>query len=462
MVSSLRTFLKNIQEEIITIEKEVDPKTQVGDLCSQSDRPLLFKKVKGYPHWKICDLLVKARKTQAIALGTTPDRLLPELARRLRKGPGETRLVEEGPVKEKILMGEKADLTKIPICMHSPKDGGPYIGSGMCVVKDPDTGIQNVAPHRFHVKSESHGAIGVFSPHSWAILRKYEEKKEPAPMAVVIGHHPCYEIATNFHGPHEDFSEHDLAGALLNETVELVKCEFSNIEVPAHAEIVIEGEIPPGVGEDEGPFGEFFNYYGSDVEKRQVFKVKAITMRSDAIYRHLQATGYTDHQSLCALQAEARLYDQLKNKGILVHDIFIPPWGSLFVTIIKLTPQIEEEVKEVLLMTLFSPVFLPFINKIVIAVDEDIDIYDARDIFYSIATRVNPATDVTIISGVLGFPTDCSIPKIPGGVGFLLRSGGKLGINATKPSLFRAEERAKLERIDPKGWGKVFLKDFIK
>ena len=101
MPSSLRTYLKDIKKETIRIKKEVDPKTQLGDLVSQSDRPLLFENLTGFPGWKICDLLIKTRTTQAIALKTTPDQIVPELSKRIVKGPGKTRTVKSGPVKAK-------------------------------------------------------------------------------------------------------------------------------------------------------------------------------------------------------------------------------------------------------------------------------------------------------------------------------------------------------------------------
>ena len=114
MPSSLRTYLKDIKKETIRIKKEVDPKTQLGDLVSQSDRPLLFENLKGFPGWKICDLLVKNRTTQAIALKTTPDQIVPELSKRIVQGPGKTRKVSSGPVKAKILKAKGWKETVIP------------------------------------------------------------------------------------------------------------------------------------------------------------------------------------------------------------------------------------------------------------------------------------------------------------------------------------------------------------
>jgi 2,5-furandicarboxylate decarboxylase 1 len=457
MPSNLRTYLKEINKEILKIKKQVDPKTQVGDLCSQSEQTIMFEKIKGYGGWKICDLLVKDRRRQAIALKTDPGNVIKDLSEKIKKGPGKTRIVKTGPVKQKILAGKNASFERIPFCVHTPRDGGPYIGSGMCVVRDPDTGMQNVAMHRIHIKSGDCAAVSLFSPHSKAILKKYEERKKPAPMAIVIGHHPCFEIATNYSGPHETWNEHELAASLLDETVSLIKCEGSDILVPVDAEIVIECEIKPGVTTMEGPFGEFHNYYASAPALKPRLDIKTITMRNDAIYRHLNATPYTDHQPLAVLPSEARLFDQLRSKGIQIHDVFSPPWGGLFIMIIQMTAVIEEQVREALMMSLFSPALL--FSKTVIAVDKDIDIYDAKEIMYALGTRVNPEKDIIQIHGTTSIPYDLSLPEIPEAPP--LRRGSKLAIDATKPPLARKKMRDRFERISPKGWGKVSLEDFL-
>ncbi len=457
MPSSLRTYLKEIKKEIVKVKKEVDPKTQLGDLVSQSDRPLLFESIKGFPGWNVCDLLLKTRKTQAIALKTTPDQVVPELSKRIIKGPGKTRMVTSGPVKEKILKGSDANLDKIPFCLHTPGDGGLYIGSGMCVVKDPDTGAQNVAMHRIHIKGPHRAAVSMFSPHSKKILQKYHDRGQAAPMAVVIGHHPCFEIATNYFGPHDTYSEHELAASLLDETVDMVSCETSDIAVPAHAEMIIEGTIQPGDMEDEGPFCEFHGIYSTGVAKKPALAVTAITMREDAIFRHLNATPFTDHQNLVALPCEALLFDQLRRKGINVMDVHIPSWGGLFIVIIKMVPVVEEQVRDALMTALYSPSLL--FSKIVIAVDDDMDCTSAEDILYSLGVRMNPQLDTLHIDRTVALPYDLSCPDLAAAPP--LRVGGKMGIDATKPPLVRKELRSKLERVNPKGWGKVFLKDFL-
>jgi len=454
MTSSLRTYLNDIHDEITVIEKEVDPKTQVGDLVSQCKTTVLFENVRGYPGWKICDLLMRDRKAQARALKTTPDRLLEELAVKYAKGKGRVNLVKTGPVKEKILAGKDVDLGAIPFCIHSPRDAAPYIGSGMCVVKDPETGVQNVAMHRMHIKDHEHTAFHLSSAHNSIIYQKYRKMKKNMPMAVVIGHHPCWEIAACYSGDHEGYSEHEMAGSLLGEPVNLVRCETADLEVPAEAEIVLEGEVPFDVFEDEGPFGEGMLYYSTPA-KRPILKVKTLTMRSDAIFRQLNATPFTDHQRLAALSFEVSIFSRLK-KRFVIHDVNSSPWNPLGV-IIQMTAHTEQQVRDALLGALFMP---PGYLKTAIAVDEDIDIYDAEDIFHAISTRANPSTDVLVIDNTCGFPMDPSTkPAYPD---TLFKVGSKIAVDATKAPLMKPEERKRFDRIRPKGWGNSLLEDFIK
>ena len=125
--------------------------------------------------------------------------------------------------------------------------------------------------------------------------------------------------------------------------------------------------------------------------------------------------------------------------------------------IIKMIPQVAEQVRDALMTALYSP-FLLF-TKIAIAVDEDMETGNAEDILYSIGVRMNPQTDMVSIDRTIGLPYDLSLPDLPGAPP--LKVGSKLGIDATKPPLIKKELRSKMERVNPKGWGKVFLKDFI-
>ncbi|MDP6558547.1 MAG: UbiD family decarboxylase [Candidatus Binatia bacterium] len=459
MASDLRTYLSNLNGELLRIEREVDPLTELGALCSESDRPLLFLKVKGYPGWQICDILAKTRTCQAVALGTTPERVLSELGARLAKGPCPWKVVDDGPVREIIWRGSEAELLSLPIAVHTEGDPGPYIGGGMAVTKDPDTGIQNVAFLRVQCLNGRRAPFSMAPRHNYEHYRKYEARREAMPMAMVIGHHPAYEIAANYSGRY-GVDEFELVGSLLGETVEMVKCVSIDLHVPAHAEIVIEGLVPPHIREDEGPFGEFQGYQSDGARKKEVWEITAITMRRGAIYRHLQSTVFTDHQRLVARPMEAGLFERVRDVGgrVEVHNVNVPPWAGNFMVIIQLTPQFGGQVKDALMAALSSSYIHP---KIAIAVDADVDPFNAQEVFWAVSTRVNPAKDTFIIDGTQGHRLDLSLPvvEVPGKA--FRRMGSKMGIDATKPSLFEPEKREEFARARPVGTGQVRLTDFL-
>jgi 2,5-furandicarboxylate decarboxylase 1 len=417
--------------------------------------------VKDYPGWRITDQLVRTRKYQALALGTDPAQVVPHLAKLLTKENGVCKMVETGPVKEKIFLGEKADIFDIPITKMSDIDAGRFLGSGMNITKDPDTGNRNVACLRMQAKAPRRMGLMMVPRHTWMHFSKYEERGLDMPMAVAIGHHPAYDIATNVSGDY-NMDELEVASRLLGEPVELVKCETIDMEVPAYAEIVIEGYVKAKVREDEGPFGEFTCFFSGE-GKNPVFEVTAITMRHDAIFRSIQATEFTEHQALNVLPIEADIYNRLKvlqGGSLQIHDVFMPIWGSQWMVVIKVTSAYEGQVRDALMTCLTSSALHP---KLVVAVDEDVDIEDPAELWWAVSTRVDPERDIFISGGHRIHPMDISCPQIsPPGEKTWQRVGGKMGIDATKPSLFRKTERERFNRCRPMGWGKVKLEDFVK
>lgn len=461
MGKDLRSYLKMLEEKelLVRVKKQVDPLTRMGTLFSESDKPLLFENVVGYSGWKICGELTTNRDCQAAMLGVTKENIIRELARLIAEGPLEGKNVPDGPVKEKVFLDGEVDLRKIPVLIHSEFDASPYIGGGICVTKDPDTGIQNAAILRMQVKSANKTGVLITPRHTWKHYLKYEERNQPMPMAVVIGHHPLVDLASCYCGPY-GLDEFELAGRLLGEPLEMVRCETIDLQVPAFSEIVLEGHVPPKVREKEGPFAEFQLYYSGGEGMNPVFNIKAITMRRDAIYRHIQATRFTEHQGLGVLPRTAHLYDRIKDvEGFIdIKDINMPLWGCGFLVIIQMIPHYEGQVKTVMMAALSSAYIEP---SIVIVVDEDVDIRDPQDIFWAICTRVNPETDVFTVDHIRCNPLDIVKRLIsPPGTAWQ-RQGGKMGIDATKPSTFRSEERARFKRAYPMGWGKISLKDVL-
>jgi 2,5-furandicarboxylate decarboxylase 1 len=450
MAATLRGYLAELGDRLVNIEEEIDPVHEVGILSSESNHPFLLHKLKGFEGWRLCDRLVSTRELQALALGASVEKLVPYVADRMfNHGPGRTAIVSNGPCKEVKLLGDQADVTKLPIPIHSMGDAGRYIGSGITITKDPDTGMRNEAMVRALVRHPRRVPFWMAARHNWNHFLKYQERRKPMPMAYAIGVHPAYEIFSNFSGPHEGWDELELGAGVLNETLQLVKCETIDLEVPAQAEIIIEGLVHPTEREMEGPFGEFTNYGAGAEGPTPIWQITAITHRREPIFRHVQSTRFTDHQMLVSLPMEASLYRRMRevHGHSTVHEVFIPPWVTMFVVFVQMTPQWDGQARDVLLSALAGTHLHP---KIAIAVDEDVDVHDPREVFWAISTRVNPEKDVIILPHERIHPLDISVPKVSDEV-TVMRVGGKMAIDATKPPRWREKERKRFERVTPQG-----------
>lgn len=455
----LRTFLKALEAHDLlrVVRSPVDPATEMGTLFDQSDRPILFENIRGYEGWRVCGELMTKRGAQALALGCEPKEVVKELVRRYQKGLVPFKVVSDGPCKEVILKGEDVDLGRLPVIQHSEKDGGRTIGAGMNYTRDRETGIGNLACLRMEVQDRNHTGLLLVPRHTYRHFEQYEGAGEDMPMAVAIGHFPLVDVAVNWSIPY-GMDEFELAGALMEAPLPMVRCETLDLVVPAQAEIVIEGKVLAGVRRPEGPFGEFQCCYSGGRGDNPVFEATAITLRHDAIYRHCQATNFVEHQSLCGLPMEAHLYQRLREvEGFSeVHDVLSAPYGACFVIVIQVTPHYEGQVKNLLLAALSSSYLHP---KVVIAVDEDVDIHRPEEVLWAVGTRCNPATDILLIEGTRNHPLDTSLPLISPPGARWQRVGGKIGIDACRPSTFRRKEREDLERTVPQGTGQIFLKD---
>ena len=361
------------------------------------------------------------------------------------------------------MLGKDADLEKIPINQCWAQDGGPYIGAGLNITKDPDSGIRNMAYHRHMVTGkEKMGCQMRTETHQWKIYQKYEARNEAMPVAIVIGHDPSIYFTASWSGG-MDVDELELASTLFKHKygrpLRLVKCETVDLEVPADAEIVIEGVMPPKVREKEGPFGEFQGYFRAAMGLNPIIEVKAITMRKDPIFKTLlnfQREGNLIPQFNMSARCLGRLREA--GGGLDVHTVFVRE--DMFSVVVQMTQKFRGDAKLALMNALGGPYLH---HKIAIAVDQDVEIYNAMDLMWAISTRVDPQHDIFIIPDIRGHTYDQSLTEI-GEVGDRnwQMTGSKMGIDATMPSLINdPEERAKFARTRPVGFGEVFLKDFI-
>jgi UbiD family decarboxylase len=311
--------------------------------------------------------------------------------------------VPTGPVQEVVWEGEEADLTRLPIPRHFAGDAGAYITAGMTAARDPDTGIGNLSYIRLQVKGPRQMGASLHSrQHLWDYLRRAELAGKDLPVAVVIGGHPAVMIAAAAKmGIDQD--EYDLAGALLDEPLEVCRARTVDVDVPVNAEIVIEGHLLGGKYEPEGPFAEYTGYM-TDRSTKNILIVSAITMRKDPIFVDLIPGNSTEHLTLGRASKEAWVFKRMKEALPFFIDFYYPSSGTHYHCYLRIEKSAEGQAKQaaILLMGLD-----PYV-KLAIVVDRDIDPTNEADVMWAMATRTQADRDVDILSKVLCNPLDPS------------------------------------------------------
>ncbi len=462
---SLRGHVQNLEQqgELIRIDKEVDPHTNVSAIgwktYDRFGKSTLYTNLKEFPGWKLCSQIVTDRRKWAIGFGIDEDDVIPTLVERARS-PIEPVLVDrkDAPVKEVIQIGDEADITRLPAMWTSEEDPGPYIAAGMAVIKDPETGKRNMSYHRQQVMAPDRTGFLICPRHALRIYQKHQERNSPMPVAMVIGAHPAILFAAGY-TTQFGADELAIAGGLIEDPIRLVKCETCDIEVPADAEIVIEGEILPEGKTEEGPFGEVTGGYAME-GSTEIFRVKAITHRQDPIFYGMHSGApMGDPQSITGICVEAALHQHLEKVegGLPILDIRCLGVSGLMAVVVKIRPRIEGQAKTALMAALSSPYMHP---KLAIAVDEDIDASDLRQVFWSLTTRVHADRDVTKIPNTRIWSLD-NVSDIVPGMSAMYRVGTKWIIDATKPAVTHPEDRAQFDKAMPLNYESVSIEDFL-
>ncbi|MBI2961033.1 MAG: UbiD family decarboxylase [Betaproteobacteria bacterium] len=446
----MRSWIAELEaaSELIRIDKPVDPLTQMGSLLYQSREKALF--FENLPHgWRSLGQAPANVRHAALAFGATEETLIPLVAKRLGTLIPPV-MVKQAPVQEVILGRGEFDLTHLPVHIAGQLDGGPVIGSGLMVSKDPDTGARNVSFHRLQIKGPEKSGILLYPRHSWKNYLKYQERNQPMPVAIFIGHHPLYYVAAATTAAYGQ-DEFEIAGGLLGAPVRLAKCRTVDLEVPAEAELVLEGHIPPHTREDEGPFSEFQDYYVTGTGKNPIVEYQCMTRRRDAIFKNLQNGSEMEGCVFHKLPMAATIFRRLKDVGggPNLHNVGMLP--GVFGVVIQMTQRAYGEAKNLLLAALSSEYHHP---KVAIAVDADVDIFNHSEILWAIATRVDPQRDIVVIPGTFNHAMDASLPELGApGTPLWQRHGSKVLIDATIPPPADTEARAAFERIRPRNPG---------
>lgn len=408
VMGDLRLFLEQaaLSAELETVT-DADPDLEIGALIELSHRHLyppvlLFERIKGCdPDFRV---LANVR-TARFMVGDLTMEALKALRQRPKKKrePIPPRTVADGPIFENIVEGSAVDVTRFPAPRWHAGDGGRYIGTECLVITaDPDSDWVNVATYRVMVQDEK--TLGVFiepGKHGDIIRRKYWSRGKPCPMIVTVGQAPILGVAASAAAKPGE-SEYALAGGRIGRPIDVVAGRITGLPMPATAELAFEGFMPP-VEEDsrpEGPFGEWPGYYASHQHPEAVLKVSAVYHRRDAIVIGQPPTKPNYPGRQIKLHRVAALWDALEAAGVPeIKGVWkMPGGGSRFIDVISIRQVHSGHAK---MAGLVAAGCGPgaYMTRMIVVVDDDIDITDPAEVMWAMATRWDPKTQTDIIDG---------------------------------------------------------------
>jgi 2,5-furandicarboxylate decarboxylase 1 len=450
MAQSLGSFLDLVKRtrpaDFQIVSRQVDPVYEITALVAKLEkeerrRPvLLFENVKG-TSWPVLTNLHASRSRLAAAINAPPDRMLQTYLKAMER-PVPPRVVATGPVKEVVRRGDDLDLGALPQIVHHERDAGPYVTAAISFAKDPASETWNCAYNRLMVQGRDRTSIHLtLGKHLWEFYKIAEARGEPLPVAFAIGVHPAIALGSLAIGSIDE-DERGIMGALLGEPLELVKCETSDVLVPAHAELVLEGEILPVGRVAEGPFGEFTGYSLGE-RQREIVRYTAITHRRGAMFQDI-TVAHLDHMLLSTIPMEANLYRAVRAMVPSVKAVRVPGPFTCYVSIEQRLPG---QAKNAIMAVFGADLYM----KRVVVVDHDVDVFDDRQVNWALATRTQPDRDITIVTHARGSDLDPST-----------REDGytaKWGVDATaKPTLGAYTPR---HRVPPEVWQRLRLEDYL-
>ena len=443
MTVDLRAFLVLAEERghLLRITRPVDPDTEAAALLNELERHGkvgLVEHVKGRDGRLALNLLGR-RDLLAAALRCEVDEVVDRfLALQDQRVPTQ-RFGGPAPVQEVVRTGSDADLRRLPLIVHAEKDAGEYVSAGLVLARDPETGRRNVSVNRMQLKAADRTGIRMMPPQQLGLIQaKAEARGDRLPIAVAIGNHPLDLVAAATSLPFGD-DELELAGALRGESVALVAAvSQTDLEVPAFAEVVLEGYVEPGVREPEGPFGDFMQFY-VPVMDNHVFRLTAITHRANPILHAIHA-GSSEDVNLLGPSREALILAAARTTGARVCAVRLVP--TILGCAISIEQRSAGEARAVAAAALEAYGWL----KYCIVVDHDVDVNSVDDVWWAVHTRSNPADAIDVVRPGGGFPRD------PFGTHI-----SKAIIDATIP----VGQWQEFERKHPPGEGAVHLADFI-
>lgn len=444
-INNLRTYLEVLDRmgQLTKINQPIKLIHELANIAATLDRQgrgaVIFQHPEG-SDWPIFAGAVTNSTSASLALECPVD----EVPRRMEyaldpKNAIHPKQVEHAVWKQNVITGENIDVRQLPIPTHAVMDGGPFITGGVTVTEDPTTRRGNLSYNRMQVLGPH--TFG-FNVNEWRHVMQFykiqQEKEKPLQVAIAIGLDPAIMIAA---GARYDDDELCIAGAIRGQSVNVAHGVTTDIDIPAEAEIVIEGYLPPHQRHEEGPLAEFHGYYG-ELWNSPIFEVTAICYRDNPIYQTI-IPGWSEHIYLGnVLPREPLLMHFVRHVSKNVTGLHIPPYTNGFSAVIQLQKSNPGEPKNVALAAFAAHVNI----KQVIVVDPDVDIYDPSDVLWAVTSRVEWEKDVFFIPGAQGHEMDPTADKR--GV------HTKIGIDAT----YKPERRPYGNRVS---YPKVDLSEYL-
>ncbi len=387
------------------IDLDYDATAIALELEKRGRSPILwFENVRG-SRFPVVMNLYGRRERFAFALGVPEDRLIETWAG-IDAAPIPPTVVDTGPVLDVVATGDAVDLGTLPIMRHFVEDGGPYLTNAMFVAKDPETGVRNASFHRLQVNGKARFGTSLHSRrHLWNYARKARAMGlDRLPVAVVVGCHPLVTFGSGLWKGPIDADEYATAGGFLGAPLPVVNGVTVPIEIPATAEIAIEGHLLLDVEEPEGPFGEFTGY-ASERSTHNAVEVTAILHRRDAIYHSIVPGISDEHTLLLGISQEARQLKALRVQFPNVTAVAYPKSGTcLMHCYVSVKDPAPGQPRNIAAAALGDNLSL----KLVVVVDDDVDVYDEREVLWAVATRFQADTDLDVIRSAMGATLDPS------------------------------------------------------
>jgi len=483
--ADLRDFLSQLEAkgELKRVSASVSPRLEMTEICDRVLRAggpaLLFERPAGHDMPVLANLFGSVGRI-ALAMGVADAAALRDVGKLLAylKEPEPPKGLRDlwdkfplfkqvlhmapkersgAPCQEVVWEGRDVDLSRLPVQTCWPGDAGPLITWGLTVTRGPNKPRQNLGIYRQQVIGPNRLIMRWLAHRGGALDFADHQKKsqDPFPVAVAIGADPATTLAAVTPVP-DTLGEYQFAGLLRGSRTEVVKCIANELQVPATAEIVLEGAIRPGDEALEGPHGDHTGYY-NEAERFPVLTIERITTRRSPIYHSTYTGKPPDEPAMLGMALNDLFVPLLTRQFPEIADFYLPPEACSYrLAVVSMRKQYPGHAKRVM-FGVWSFLRQFMYTKFVVVVDEDIDVRDWKEVIWALSTRVDPSRDVLLVDNTPIDYLDFASP--------VSGLGSKMGIDATgkwpgetarrwgRPLVMDAEVKRRVDAL----WGELGL-----